>query len=216
MLQINQILDQLQQRRMGILSFGVIFALWAASSGMRSMMKALNVVYSVREGRPVWKRYALSVLTTLGVGSMTMIATALVLVTPQAMQALAGQVGIEQGFSALWTWWLRWPAVVLLLTTTVAIVYGVGPDVEQRFRFVTPGAFLAVVAWIGASLGFNFYVRNVANFNGLYGSVGTIIVLLLYFFISSLILLFGAEINAVIEHHAPAGKDEGEKKMPEI
>jgi membrane protein len=201
---------------MGILSFGVIFALWAASSGMRSMMKALNVVYGVREGRPAWKRYSLSVLTTLGIGSMTMMATALVLVAPQAMQALIQELGIDHFFPASWVWWLRWPAVVLLLTAVVAIVYGVGPDVEQRFRFVTPGAFLAVIVWIGASLVFNFYVRNIANFNGLYGSVGTIIVLLLYFFISSLIVLFGAEINAVIEHHAPTGKDAGEKRMPEI
>jgi membrane protein len=144
---------------------------------------------------------------------MMAVATTLVLVAPQAMQALAQQVGMERVFAMLWAWWLRWPAVVLLLTATVAIVYGVGPDVEQHFRFVTPGAFLAVIAWMGASLAFNFYVRNVVDFDALYGSVGTIFVLLLYFFISSIIVLFGAEINAVIEHHSPTGKDAGEKTM---
>jgi membrane protein len=213
MRELNQILDQLQQRRMGMLSFGAIVALWAASSGMRSMMNALNVVYGVKEGRPVWKRYPLSLIYTLIVGSMMIIAVTLMLVAPQAMQALVQQVGMAQVFAVLWAWWLRWPAVVLLLTAMVAIIYRVAPDVEQRFRFVTPGAFLAVIAWTGASLAFNFYVRNVANYNALYGSVGTIIVLLLYFFISSVILLFGAEINAVVEHHAPTGKNAGEKRM---
>jgi membrane protein len=213
MQQMNQILDQLQQRRMGMLSFGVIVALWAASSGMRSVMRALNVVYDVTEARPAWKRYSLSVLYTLAVGAMMVVALALILVTPEAMQALARQIGMAQAAAVLWAWWLRWPALLLLLTTAVAIVYGMGPDVEQRFRFVTPGALVAVIAWIGASSLFNFYVRHVAHFDALYGNVGTVMVLLLYAFFSTVILLFGAEINAVLEHDAPAGKNAGEKKM---
>ncbi|MDB5839069.1 MAG: YihY/virulence factor BrkB family protein [Herminiimonas sp.] len=213
MTQINQIFDHLQQRRRGILSFGAIVALWAASSGMRAAMNALNVVYGVKEARPVWKRYPLSLLYTTVVGAMLVVATVLVLVAPQAMQSVAQQIGMGHFSAVLWAWWLRWPVVVLLLTLTVAIVYAVAPDVEQRFRFVSPGAFLAVVVWIVASLVFNFYVRNVANFDALYGSIGTIIVLLLFFFISLVVLLFGAEINVVIEHHAPTGKNAGEKRI---
>jgi membrane protein len=211
--QINQVFDQLQQRRRGILSFGVIVSLWAASSGMRAVMNALNVVYGVKEARPAWKRYPLSLLYTIGIGLMLVVAAALVLAAPQTMQAVAQQVGMERFFTALWTWWLRWPAVVLLLTLTVAFVYGFAPDVEQRFRFVSPGALLAVVVWMSASLAFNYYVRNVKDFDEVYGSVGIIIVLLLYFFLSSVVLLFGAEINAVIEHHAPTGKNAGEKRI---
>jgi membrane protein len=212
--QMNQIFDQLQQRRTGMLSFGVVGALWAASSGMRSMMAALNVVYGVMEGRPLWKRYALSLVYTIGLGVMVALATILLLVSPQAIQALSQQFGMDQAFAVVWAWWLRWPFVVLLLTATVALVYGLGPDVQQRFRFVTPGAFLAVCAWIGASLSFNFYVRNIWNVDALYGGVGTIIVLLLYVFISSVIVLFGAEVNAVIEQEAETGKNPGEKLSP--
>ena len=102
---------------------------------------------------------------------------------------------------------------MLLLTATVTVVYWAAPDVEQRFQFVTPGAFVAVLAWFAASVGFDFYVRNIGNYDQVYGSVGTAVVLLLYFFISSLILLFGAELNAALEHNAPSGKNPGDKTM---
>lgn len=211
--QMNVILDQLQQRRHGMLSFGVGFSLWASSSAMRSMMKALNVVYGVKEGRPAWKRYAVSVVTTLVVGTTLATAVTLLLVRPTAMQALLQHFGVDPIFAALWSWWLRWPAIVLLLTATVTVVYWAAPDVEQRFQFVTPGAFLAVLVWCIASIAFGYYVRNVSNFDQVYGSVGTAIVLLLYCFISAFILLFGAELNAAVEFHAPTGKNAGDKTM---
>ena len=211
--QMNVILDQLQQRRHGMLSFGVGFSLWASSSAMRSMMKALNVVYGVKEGRPAWKRYAVSVVTTLVVGTTLAMAVTLLLVRPTAMQALFQHFGVDPVFAALWSWWLRWPAIVLLLTATVTVVYWAAPDVEQRFQFVTPGASLAVLVWCVASIAFGYYVRNVSNFDQVYGSVGTVIVLLLYFFISAFILLFGAELNAAVEFYAPTGKNAGDKTM---
>ncbi len=211
--QMNSIMDQLQQRRMGMLSFGVGFSIWASSSAMRSMMKALNVVYGVKEERPAWKRYALSVITTLVVGTTLATAVTLLLVRPAAMQALAQYFGVDPMFAAVWSWWLRWPAIVLLLTATVTVVYWIAPDVEQRFQFVTPGAFLAVLVWCAASFAFDFYVRNVGEIDQIYGSVGTAIVLLLYFFISAFILLLGAELNAAVEFYAPAGKNAGDKTM---
>lgn len=211
--QMNSIMDQLQQRRHGMLSFGIVFALWASSSAMRSLMNALNVVYGVREGRPVWKRYLLSIVTTVVVGTMLAGAVTLLLVRPTAIATLAEHLGLAQWWAGLWAWWLRWPAIVLLLTATVTVVYWTAPDVEQRFQFVTPGAFVAVLTWFVASLGFDFYVRNIGNYDRVYGSIGTAVVLLLYFFISSLILLFGAELNAAVEHFAPSGKNAGDKTM---
>lgn len=211
--QINGILDQLQQRRVGILSFGVVLAVWAASSGMRAMMNALNVVYGVSERRTVLKRYGLSAFFTLVVGLLISIAITLMLVSAQAMQIIAQYIGFERSIAILWAWWLRWPTVVIVLTATVAVIYGVCPDVEQRFRFVTPGAFLAVIMWIGASLVLNFYLQHVRLIDEIYGNLGTIIVLLWYVFILSVVLLFGAEVNVVIEHHAPTGKNLGERTM---
>lgn len=211
--QMNSIIDQLQQRRHGMLSFSLVFATWASSSAMRSMMNALNVVYGVCEGRPLWKRYLLSILTTLVVGVMLAAAFTLLLVRPAAIATLAEHLGLAHWWAVLWAWWLRWPVILLALTATVTVVYWAAPDVEQRFQFVTPGAFVAVLAWFAASMGFDFYVRNVGNYDRVYGSVGTVVVLLLYFFISSLILLFGAELNAALEHHAPSGKSPGDKTM---
>lgn len=211
--QINAIIDQLQQRRHGMLSFGIVFAMWASSSAMRSMMNALNVVYGVREGRSLWKRYLLSILTTLVVGFALAVVVALLLVRPAAIATLAEHLGLAHWWAGLWAWWLRLPAIMLLLTATVTVVYWAAPDVEQRFDFVTPGAFVAVLAWFAASLGFDFYVRNIGNYDRVYGSVGTVVVLLLYFFLSSLILLFGAELNAALEHNAPSGKNPGDKTL---
>jgi len=100
-----------------------------------------------------------------------------------------------------------------MLMLVVAVVYYVAPDVQQEFRFITPGSVLAVVVWIGASLGFGYYAQNFANYDATYGSIGAIIIFLLYLYISSAVLLFGAEMNAVIEHLSREGKDAGEKSI---
>lgn len=212
--QVNQVINDLQQEKGGLLSFGVIVALWTASAAIRATMNALNVAYDVKEGRPAWKLYPLSLLYTVGIAVMMMLAAAFLMLGPQAMQWLADKVGLGQIFVTIWAW-LRWPAALLLLTLAVAVVYYVAPDVEQEFRFITPGATLAVIVWVAASVGFNYYVSNFADYNATYGSVGAIIALLFYFFLSAAVMLFGAEINAVIEHHSPQGKNPGEKKMHE-
>ena len=211
--QFNQMMDQLQQRREGMLSFSVVFSIWASSSAMRSLMKALNVVYGVKEQRPIWKRYAGSVLTTLVIGVSMAGAVTLLLVRPQAMQAFTQYMGVLPDVAALWAWWLRWPVIFVLLTAVVTLIYWAAPDVEQRFHFITPGAVVAVLAWCAASYAFNFYVRNIGEYDRLYGSVGTAVVLLLYCFISTFIVLFGAELNAAVEHLAPSGKNSGEKTL---
>lgn len=211
--QVNRVIAELKQPKGGLLSIGVVVAVWTASSGIRATMNALNAAYGVREGRPAWKLYPLSILYTIGVAAILVLATALLILGPEAMQWLANQIGMEQLFVTLWTW-LRWPVSLFLVTLAIAVVYYVAPDVEQDFRFITPGATLAVIVWILSSLGFNYYMSNFADYSVMYGSIGTIIALLLYFFISAAVLLFGAEVNAVIEHHAPSGKNPGEKKMP--
>ncbi|NEX62577.1 YihY/virulence factor BrkB family protein [Noviherbaspirillum galbum] len=211
--QINHLLDLLQQRRIGMLSAGAAASLWASSSSMRAMMRALNAVYEVREGRPIWKRYLLSVLYTLVIGMMMVLVLGLVVVSPGAIEALVHSLGMDWSISFIWAWWLRWPAAIAMLAVVIALLYGMIPDVQQRLRFVTPGAVLAVIAWLGASSAFNCYVRDVAGYDRVYGTVGTLIVIPLYTYLSSAVFLLGAEMNAVIEHHAPSGKDPGEKRI---
>lgn len=212
--QVNPVIDQLQQSKGGLLSVGIVIALWTASAGVRLMMSAMNAAYDVVEGRPIWKRLPLSILYTIGLAGMLLAAAALMVLGPQVMSWLAGQVGLEAFVVTLWTI-LRWPVIVLLMMVAVAVMYYVMPDVEQKFRFITPGSVLAVVVWIAASLGFAFYVKTFADYNAMYGSIGAIIVLLLYFYISAAVLLLGAEMNAVIEHMSAEGKDPGEKTFDE-
>ncbi|MEB0046307.1 MULTISPECIES: YihY/virulence factor BrkB family protein [unclassified Pseudomonas] len=208
--QVNPVIDQLQQSKGGLLSVGIVIALYTASAGVRLMMSAMNAAYDVVEGRPVWKRFPLSILYTVGIAGMLLAAAALMVLGPQVMGWIAAQVGLEDFIVTVWTL-LRWPVIVILMMMAVALIYYVMPDVRQEFRFITPGSVLAVVVWIIASLGFAFYVKTFANYNAMYGSIGAIIVLLLYFYISSAVLLLGAEMNAVIEHMSTEGKDPGEK-----
>ncbi|MBF8780885.1 YihY/virulence factor BrkB family protein [Pseudomonas fulva] len=210
--QVNPVIDQLQESKGGLLSVGIVIALWTASAGVRLMMSAMNAAYDVPESRPVWKRIPLSILYTVGFACMLLAVAALMVLGPQVMEWIASQVGLGDFIVTLWTI-LRWPVIVILMMVAVALMYYVMPDVQQKFRFITPGSVLAVVVWIVASLGFGFYVSNFADYNAMYGSIGTIIVLLLYFYISSAVLLLGAEMNAVIEHMSAEGKDKGEKDM---
>jgi membrane protein len=193
---------------------GIVIALWTASAGVRLMMSAMNAAYDVVEGRPIWKRFPLSIFYTVGVAGMLLVAAALMVLGPQVMTWVAAQIGMEDFIVTLWTI-LRWPVIVILLMVAVALMYYVMPDVKQKFRFITPGSVLAVVVWIVASLGFGYYVKTFANYNAMYGSIGAIIVLLLYFYISAAVLLLGVEMNAVIDHMSTEGKHPGEKGFGE-
>ena len=208
--QVDGVIVQFQEQKSGLFSIAILFALWTASAGIRSVMVAMNRAYDVPEGRPLWKRYPLSVLYTVGMAAMLLTAAALMVVGPALMGWLAELFGLKQVVVTIWTW-VRWPVAVFLLVLAVAVFYYVTPDVEQEFRFITPGSLIAVLTWIAASLGFGYYVQNFADYSATYGSIGAIIVLLMYFYLSAAVLLFGAELNAVIEHQDPSGKDPGEK-----
>ncbi|EXF47005.1 ribonuclease BN [Pseudomonas sp. BAY1663] len=210
--QVNPVIDQLQEQKGGLLSIGILVALWTASVGVRSLMNAMNKAYDVQEGRPSWKLALLSLVYTVGIAVMLLLAAGLMVIGPQVISWLAEQVGLKDVVVLLWSW-LRWPIAVLLMMLVVAVLYYVAPDVEQEFRFITPGSVLAVIVWIVASIGFGIYVQNFGNYDATYGSIGAIIVLLLYFYISAAVLLLGAELNAVIEHASAEGKDPGDKRL---
>lgn len=201
--QLDDLLIQLQQRRQALLSFGTVLTLWAASSGMRAAMRAMNAVYDVKESRPIWKRYSLSVLYTVAIGVVLTIASVLVLVSAETLDWLGSTLGVlpEHGvFQTLW--WIRWPVVAILLVLAISTIYHVGPDVKHPYRLFTPGSLLAVAVWIASSVAFDHYVTKIVNYNAMFGSVGAVIVLLLYLFILSLVLLLGAEIDAAVRHHS--------------
>lgn len=195
---VEQVIGEIRgQPREGLLSVSILFALWAASAGVRSLMNALNAAYDVEETRPAWQRYPLSIVYTIGLAALAIVSAGLLIIGPLATRWFAGHIRLSRAAELAWTW-LRWPVVVILLLLTFAIIYRVAPNIDLPFRYVTPGSVLGVLAWIVASLGFSVYVENFGNYGATYGSLGGIVVLLLYFFVSSAVLLFGAEINAVI------------------
>ena len=179
------------------MSFGAILALWSASSAVRMTMHALNVAYDV-EDRPAWKKIPLSVLYALLLAALLIVAAGLMFFGPKLVEPVLQAVGLGPATAlvlTLWTW-LRIPAVVVLIMLVVALIYYLFRIASQPFRYITPGAVIAVLVWIAASLGFSFYVSNFSSYSATYGAVASVIVLLLYFSISAAILLFGAEINA--------------------
>lgn len=205
--QVNSVIDELQTPRGGLVSIGIVLALWSASVGVMSLIEALNVAYDVAERRPAWRLYLLSVLYTVGLALLMVGAAALMVLGPQAASWVSARLGLDAAFALMWNW-ARWPLAMLLLMLTVSVVYYVGPNVRQRFRFITPGAILSVVVWIAASVAFGFYVQNFANYSATYGSIGAVVILMLYFYLSAAVLLFGAEINAVIRSHCEGMPDQ--------
>jgi membrane protein len=145
---VERVIGEIQhQTRGGLLSFSIVFAIWAASAGVRSLMHALNVAYDVTETRPAWQRYPLSILYTLGLAVLLIAAAGLMLVGPRAVQWLTGQIRLSHAAATLWNW-LRWPLAILLLLLAFAVIYKVAPNIDQPFRFVTPGSVVGVAAWI--------------------------------------------------------------------
>jgi membrane protein len=194
----------------GILTFGLLAALWSSSAAVVGLIDALNRAYDIEEGRPWWKVRLLAVGLTLALAALILVAFALVLVGPTAADYIARATGVGPVFA--WAWKiLQWPVVVGLVALGAGVVYYFAPDAEQEWVWVSPGAVLASVIWLAGSLGFKYYVAHFATYTETYGALGGVMVLLLWFYLSGVILLLGAELNAEVEHASPYGKAVGEK-----
>ena len=205
-----QILQITKGGNAGLLTFGILGALWSSSSAMSAIIDTLNRAYGVKEARAWWKTQVLAVILTIVLSVFMLVSLTLVLAGPEIAEHIAARVGLGPIFA--WTWKIfQWPVVFLLISEGFALVYYLAPDVEQRWRWILPGAHIATLLWLAISVAFRFYIVNFGNFNKMYGSIGAVIVLLLWFYLSGLVLLFGAELNSEIEHASPYGKAEGEK-----
>jgi membrane protein len=194
----------------GLLTFGVAGALWSSSAALVSIVGALNKAYDVEEGRPWWKVRLTAIALTLGVALFVIVAFSLVLGGPALAEWLSARTG--WGASFKWAWLiLQWPLVFALVTLAIGFIYYFGPDVDQDWVWITPGAVAATVLWLLVSLAFKLYVANFTDYEGSYGSVGVVIVVLLWFYVSGIAILAGAELNAEIEHASPHGKAPGQK-----
>jgi membrane protein len=194
----------------GILTIGIFGAIWSSSAAMVAIVGSLNRAYDIEEGRPWWKVRLTAIGLTIALALLILVSFSLIVTGPTVAQHLASSLGFGAVFE--WTWRIvQWPLAFLLATTAVGLVYYFAPDAEQDWVWITPGAIAGTLLWVIVSLAFKFYVGNFADYNATYGAVGGVIVLLLWFYISGLAILVGAEMNAEIEHASPWGKDPGEK-----
>jgi membrane protein len=206
----EQIVKIGQSNAGGILTLAFFFTLWSSSSAVVAMCSTLNAAYDITEGRPWWKVRLTAIGLTVGLAVFILVSMTLIVAGPALADKVAEMMHLGPAFA--WTWKiLQWPVVFLIVVTAVAMVYYFAPDAEQDWVWITPGSVLATTLWVLASLGFRFYVTNFASYNETYGTIGGVMVLLLWFYVSGIALLIGAELNAEIEHASPYGKDVGEK-----
>src|SRR5215208_6085279 len=213
----DQLLGITQSQAESAFTFGAIIsialALWGVSGAFRSVMEAMNVMYSVEEDRPFWKVYGLSISMSLAVVVLLVGSPVLVVFGQSIGVTVADLIGLGSVFATLWSI-VQWPVVALVVLFAFALIYYFAPAARQRFRWIRPGSILAFVFWLIFSLLFSLYASMAGSYNETYGSLAGVIILLLYVYYSALIMLGGAEINQVIEWHIPGGKNEGEK-IPE-
>ncbi|BDG05320.1 YihY/virulence factor BrkB family protein [Anaeromyxobacter oryzae] len=204
---VGQRIQQLgQQQNVTLLGFGALGALWAASGAILALMRALNTCYDVKEGRPFWKVRGIALLMTIVASVLSLVAA----LAGVAAEPIANAIGGPVGTAILW---LRLPVAGLVMMFLWAVLYYALPDVQQAFKFITPGSVIGVVLWVIASWGFSKYVSNFGSYDKTYGSIAGVIVLLFWMWISALVLLAGAEMNAFIEHASPEGKRQGAKSL---
>ncbi len=194
----------------GVLTLAFVLTIWSSSGAMVSIITTLNTAYDITEGRPLWKVRLTAMALTLGMAFFILVSIALVLVGPTLAEHFATTLNLGAAFK--WTWWvLQWPVVFALVTTGIGIVYYFAPDAEQDWVWITPGSIAATLLWVLVSLGLKIYLTYFGNYNETYGTLGGFIVLLMWFYLSGLAILIGAELNAEIEHASPYGKAVGEK-----
>ena len=194
----------------GILTLGILGAVWSSSAAVVAIIGSLNRAYDIEEGRPWWKVRLIAVGLTLALAILVLLSFSLILAGPMVAEQLAKIFGFGPAFE--WTWKiLQWPIAFLLVSTALGLVYYFAPDAEQEWVWITPGAVVATLLWVLVSLGFKFYAVTFGDYNATYGAVGGVVVLLLWFYISAVAILAGAELNAEIEHASPHGKEPGEK-----
>ncbi len=178
---------------------GLAVALWSASGYVAAFMRASNAIYDVEEGRPIWKKAPVRLGVTL-VLVVLLVITALAVVLTGGLAKQAGDV-LGVGESAVRVWDIaKWPVLLLIVSVMFAILYWASPNVKQPgFRWFTPGGILAVVVWIVASAAFAVYVANFASYNKTYGTLGGVIIFLVWLWLSNIAVLLGAEFNAELE-----------------
>ena len=183
----------------GVVSIGAVLTAWAAANIFRSLMDALNQAYDVTETRPFWKRALLSLVAVIATGFLVFVAATMMLAGPEIIQWLGDRLGLEQAFVFFWTV-IQYPIVFVLLIAAFFLVYRFLPNLKQSARQILVGSTLGAVLWILVTLLFRLYVTNFGSYNKTYGTIGAVIVLLTWMYLSMVVVLACGELNAELHH----------------
>jgi membrane protein len=190
----------------GKLTFGILTALWAAAGGMSALMKTLNGAYEVKETRPWWKARLISIVLTIGLSFLIIGALTLVLFGGHLGETVAGRLGLGSAFQVVWSI-VQWPLVLGFLLTAFASIYYFAPNIERpEWYWVSPGAVVGVALWLAISFAFRIYLQFFNTYSKTYGSLGAVIILMLWFYLTGLAVLMGGEVNSEIGHVVEEGK----------
>ena len=197
----------------GKISLGVLATLWAASNGMGAISESLNVAYDVKEARPWWKSRLMAIVLTIALAVLIIAALVLVLMGGDIAEWLAAHLGLGNVFE--WGWKiLQWPVVLAFVLLAFALIYYFAPDLKDHdWLWVTPGSIIAVVLWLLVSFGFKLYLEYFDSYSATYGSLGAVIILMLWFYLTGAAILIGGEVNSEIER-AAAAAGEKDAKLP--
>jgi membrane protein len=196
-----------------LLGIGLLGALWSASGYIGAFIRASNTIYGVDEGRRFWKLRPLQVGVTLGMVLVAALVAIAIVMTGGVAEAVGDQIGV--GSTAVTIWNIaKWPVLVAIAIVGISTLYYLSPNVRMHgFRWVTPGALVALAVWVIASMGFGFYAANFGSYNETYGTLGGIVIFLVWLWITNLAVLFGAQFDAElersreIEHGVPGAHD---------
>ena len=184
----------LTPNRGGLLSIGLIGTLWAASGGFSAMIDALDIAYDARSSRPMLKQRLLALGLTFMTGGLMAIAMLLTIVGDRAGHFLSNVLHLSYVFELGWPY-LRWGIIGLCIVLSMELLYFFGPNVKQRFKHTLPGALVGTVLWVLVSAAVNVYVSNFAHYNKTYGTIGAVVALMFWLYVSSIAILVGAELN---------------------
>jgi membrane protein len=175
---------------------GLLVAFWSASGYVAAFMRAMNAIYDIDEGRPIWKTVPVRIITTLALVVMLLIAAAIVILTGPIANQVGQAFGI--GHTAVLIWDIvKWPVLVVIVSAMLSLLYKASPNVRQpRFRWISAGGVVAVILWLIASGLFAVYVSFSGSYNKTYGSLATVIIFLVWLWITNIAILLGAEFNA--------------------
>jgi membrane protein len=193
----EQLRSVTEQRNGGLLTLGILGAIWATSGGISALMKNMNRMYSVGESRSRWARYAISLGLTFLSAGVLVLAFVLFFTSQVYGPRIADEAGLADTARTLISLAL-WPATLLMIMFAVAFLYWLAPNAGLRLRWISPGAIFFTLTWLIASFGFGLYVANFGSYNATYGALGGVVVLLIWFYLTAFLLLVGAEINAAV------------------